>query len=605
MRHHPIAESAICLERAFKLAALCALFALAACGGGGGGSTAGASGVTGATGATGAAGLNTLLRSSAEPSGSNCATGGIKIEAGLDTNGNSALDTAEISATAYVCNGANGATGSNGATGANGTNGTSTLIASAAEPAGSNCPYAGSRITAGLDTNGNTTLDPSEITSSLYVCNGAPGPGVTWIEVTSTTAQAQSNRGYLANNTATVVVTLPASPQIGDIVRINGVGTGGWRLAQNAGQSIKFGSLPTNAEPAGFVWTARDQTRSWNSVASSADGNKLIAATDGGQIFTSTDAGVSWVQRSIPAQQWRQVLSSSDGNTLYAAYREAFNESGVFKSTDAGQTWSEVLAGLSFLTNMAISADGQTVFVVSEAIYLDISSDAGQTWIRKNFFNSNLLPWAVASSAQADRVALGIYATANNAGPKPILQSSDLYSTWQAGGPNLSWYHLSMSPDGRVITAAGLEYFTLGDKLYYYISTDYGATWTMRMADTEIRSSAMSADGRHLWAVGGRYTDPITLEYRLYYTNNDGVTWQTRETVRNWTAIASSQSGKKLVATAYGGQIYTSAKRDQTTPGITGFLSGTQYDALELQYIGGGVFIPISYVSYSGVFQFK
>ncbi|TAG28125.1 MAG: hypothetical protein EAZ37_02085 [Burkholderiales bacterium] len=603
MRHHSIEESAICLQRAFKLAALCALFALAACGGGGGGSTAGASGVTGATGATGAAGLNTLLRSSAEPSGSNCATGGIKTEAGLDTNGNSALDTAEISATAYVCNGANGATGSNGATGANGTNGTSTLIASAAEPAGSNCPYAGSRITAGLDANGNTTLDASEITSSLYVCNGAPGPGVTWVEVTSTTVQAQPNRGYLANSSSPVVVTLPTAPQIGDIVRINGVGTGGWKLAQNAGQSIKFGSLPTNAEPAGFVWTARDVTRSWVSVASSADGNKLVAATNDGEILTSADAGVSWVLRTVPPREWKKMASSSDGSILYAAFQTSGGFGGVFASRDAGLTWTEVFFGTTVFTDLAVSADGLKVIVVSDLINLDTSVDGGQTWSQRNYNYIGQYPNTVAITPRADRLVLGLR---GNAYPDSSMYlSNDLGGTWSGTtlGTQFEWINLSLSADGRVVVAGGFD--LIDDKYHISISSDHGATWTKRLVGTEVRASAISADGRHIWFAGGTSVRFRVPEPKLYYSNDYGLTWQNRETIRDWRSIASSHLGHKLVATVFYGQIYTSVKRDQTTPDITGFLSGTQYDALELQYIGGGVFMPISYVSYSGVFQFK
>jgi hypothetical protein len=49
---------------------------------------------------------------------------------------------------------------------------------------------------------------------------------------------AQPNTGYLLNNAALVTLTLPASPPIGAVVRVSGGGTGGWRISQNAGQSI-------------------------------------------------------------------------------------------------------------------------------------------------------------------------------------------------------------------------------------------------------------------------------------------------------------------------------------------------------------------------------
>jgi hypothetical protein len=34
-----------------------------------------------------------------------------------------------------------------------------------------------------------------------------------------------------------VTITLPASPNVGDIIQVNGVGSGGWTIVQNAGQS--------------------------------------------------------------------------------------------------------------------------------------------------------------------------------------------------------------------------------------------------------------------------------------------------------------------------------------------------------------------------------
>jgi hypothetical protein len=52
-------------------------------------------------------GLNSLIRTTLEPPGSNCANGGQKIESGLDANGDNALDDSEVnaSATAYACHG--------------------------------------------------------------------------------------------------------------------------------------------------------------------------------------------------------------------------------------------------------------------------------------------------------------------------------------------------------------------------------------------------------------------------------------------------------------------------------------------------------------------
>jgi hypothetical protein len=50
-------------------------------------------------------GVNSLIRMTSEPAGTNCANGGQKIETGLDRNNDNVLDPGEEEAVAYVCNG--------------------------------------------------------------------------------------------------------------------------------------------------------------------------------------------------------------------------------------------------------------------------------------------------------------------------------------------------------------------------------------------------------------------------------------------------------------------------------------------------------------------
>ena len=47
------------------------------------------------------------------------------------------------------------------------------------------------------------------------------------------------------------------------------------------------------------------------------------------------------------------------------------------------------------------------------------------------------------------------------------------------------------------------------------------------------------------------------------------------------------------MAAVKGGQIYISS--NATTTGATGYLTGSQYSSIELQYVGSGQFIPISH----------
>ena len=76
-------------------------------------SSATAAGVT-STGSDGTNGKNSLISTTTESSGANCATGGLKVQSGLDSDVDGVLDSTEVTATTYVCNGSNGSNGSNG-----------------------------------------------------------------------------------------------------------------------------------------------------------------------------------------------------------------------------------------------------------------------------------------------------------------------------------------------------------------------------------------------------------------------------------------------------------------------------------------------------------
>ncbi|WP_136482150.1 DUF7151 family protein [Cognatitamlana onchidii] len=105
-------------------------------------------------------GNTSLTSTTIEPAGENCANGGLKIDSGIDTNGNGTLDEDEITATAYVCNG---------------NDGNNSLTKITTEAAGANCETGGVKIDSGVDTNGNGMLDENEIIATAYACNGLDG----------------------------------------------------------------------------------------------------------------------------------------------------------------------------------------------------------------------------------------------------------------------------------------------------------------------------------------------------------------------------------------------------------------------------------------------
>ena len=100
------------------------------------------------------------------------------------------------------------------AAGCAGDNGSTTLVSTAAEPAGANCAGGGVKIQTGIDSNANGTLDPGEVIAAQtrYVCNGAGS--ATTLVVTSPDLTAMTD-GYAViknvahnNRTARVMVVV-------------------------------------------------------------------------------------------------------------------------------------------------------------------------------------------------------------------------------------------------------------------------------------------------------------------------------------------------------------------------------------------------------------
>lgn len=114
----------------------------------------------------GVAGKTPLIATKSEPVGTACPTGGQAISWGYDDNGNTILDANEIAKTTFVCNGLNGA---------NGQNGSASLVAVIPQPPNAHCASGGQGIYSGVDLDGDGLLQPGEVKSSSFVCNGANG----------------------------------------------------------------------------------------------------------------------------------------------------------------------------------------------------------------------------------------------------------------------------------------------------------------------------------------------------------------------------------------------------------------------------------------------
>jgi hypothetical protein len=434
-----------------------------------------------------------------------------------------------------------------------------------------------------LDSNATFS---GTVSASLFAGNGhgltnVPG-AFFWVTISGTNAVAASNVGFIVtNNTTPVTIMLPPSPSVGDVFRVAGAGAAGWIITQTNGQTILAGNLAPDS--IGENWTPRDSVRAWSAVASSGDGTKLVATVNTGQtIYTSTNSGLNWVAQSTGAgssQKWSSVASSADGTKLVAGVGDTGNTSGnIFISSNSGVSWASKASAEQWVS-VASSSDGTKL--VAAAYGFDLSKINGGVYVSVN----SGLNWtyefglavcsAVASSADGTKLV----ATASSQSTQGIYISTNSGASWvqstNIGGLN----SVASSSDGSRLAAT-----TSSGAVY--ISTDSSATWAAASSPNG-NSIASSADGSRLAAA-------YSVAGNISISADGGSSWSQHAPTLAWAGIASSSDGSKLVAVANGGQIYTSSL-SSSTPGTTGYLTGTGQTAIELEYVGNGIFMPLSH----------
>jgi hypothetical protein len=134
--------------------------------------------------------------------------------------------------------GADGTNGTSGANGMNGASGQTTLVKVGPVPPGANCANGGEEIETGIDTNGDGMLEPSEVMSTSYVCNGGtPEAGVSAGTDGGSGIGTTLSGSYTINNSLDVTLIAGITKITGDL---NIVGAG-----------IESISLPNLAEVGG------------------------------------------------------------------------------------------------------------------------------------------------------------------------------------------------------------------------------------------------------------------------------------------------------------------------------------------------------------------
>lgn len=252
---------------------------------------AGPQGTVGPQGIQGIPGSNTLIKTTTEPAGANCATGGVKHEYGIDANGNGVLDAGEINAalTKYVCNGATGSaanawalTGNTGTTSAD-------FIGNA-----DNQP-----IRFGINSNIAGIIDPSN-------SNTAYGQ---FTLQSNTTGLSNTANGYnaLASNTGGKYNTAS--------------GSGALNLSTNGDQNVAIGSDALGSNTIGNFNTAIGVS----ALSYNADGSGNVAVGNGSMSSSLNTSSINCVavgynSGPLPNPLGNYDNSISIGSDVHASY---------------------------------------------------------------------------------------------------------------------------------------------------------------------------------------------------------------------------------------------------------------------------------------------
>lgn len=431
----------------------------------------------------------------------------------------------------------------------------------------------GGGLSAGVYGNAVTLNNAANQFTGSYAGNGAGLTNVAGAlaaqSVIGTNVQAAPNTAYLLTNNSLVTVTLPATPNPGDVIRLACSGYAGWQLLQNPGQSV----LGVNLVGTGGNWTQALTNRSfnrWLHLVSSPDGNHL-AAVGNGNLLLSEDGGATWIMFSgFPSDP---ICESADGSQL----AQAVPSSGIYFSTNFGTNFSLGFMLASNWSAITASTDFSHLAATVNVGGIYYASGSPTNWAASDAPMSNWV--AIAESSDGSHLA----AVTTGGG---VYVSRNFGTNWtpSAAPTNAQWSGIASSADGSHLAASANNGI--------YTSVDSGASWAAASGLTNSStwdSIASSADGTHLVA------GTSSLSIGVYISTDAGATWAPAKlpAAETWNAAASSAAGTFVVGEYNNGAIYT--YKTATTTGTTGYLSGGGNTAVTLEYTGNGLFLPISH----------
>jgi hypothetical protein len=273
-----------------------------------------------------------------------------------------------------------------------------------------------------------------------------------------------------------------------------------------AGNSITFTAIANGTQPLNYQWYynstnipgANGPTLTLTNVALSQAGNYSVQASNAAGGITSAPA-ILTVLRDYPA--WIPTGAPS-------------------------LPWRAI----------ACSADGLKILAASDYGQIYTSTNFGVTW------TSNDVPSFSWNSVASSRNGTKLFA----AGKLPSSPVGALYGSTNSGD---TWQLYTNGSIGGMVCSGDGDKLIMNDVYYTYTSTDAGNSW--KQSSTPAFVVACSSNGNVL--VARKYSAASV-------SPNFGLTWKGATLgPNNIIGMAASADGQKLVATVYGGYVYTSA----------------------------------------------
>ena len=303
----------------------------------------------------------------------------------------------------------------------------------------------------------------------------------------------------------------------------------------------------------GATWTSIKESGVWSGFACSSDGTKVVA-TEGGRIKISTDSGVSWIDKSVLRygegtglrrleHDWTSLTMNSDGTKIFVGYLGA-----IYRSTDSGGSWNitSITIGQDaqnefFWRTISSSCDGKKLITGNAKLgRIYISNDFGVTWTALSTDSQIEAEDLRDIEQEVADAASGVVKPVNYG----LFSSSD------------NWQGIAGSLDGKNLVA-------IDGGRYIWTSTNYGLTWRPRKTPRiKGANRVFDAVNSRAWSAVASSSDGKTLvvgiSYYFYISTDYGVSWTPREPPGLCLNVKCNSDGSKIITGVFGGGIYLS-----------------------------------------------